>query len=192
VLGPRHPDTLATQLNIVVLRANLHQRVEAVRTLQQMEPNLVGWIGQELYSTEAAAVRRQMVSSQATFQDVVLTLATGKSSGDARRMAGNVALHFKLLQGEEEAYLARLIRGSQDSRVRTLAEQVGNLRTAVAGAVRAEPSAFEKALQAMEAKQQALGEVSRDYRDPGWLRSASSYCGRGEGRYRVVPAAAHG
>ena len=164
-LGPRHPDTLATQLNMVVLLVNLDRRAEAVRTLQQMEPNLLGWIGQELYSTEAGAVRRQLVSSQATFQDVALSLATAERSGDARRLAGSVMLRFKLLQGEEEAYLARLARRSQDPRVRTLADEVGKLRTAVAGAARGEPGAFAKALQALEAKQQALGEVSRDYKD---------------------------
>jgi hypothetical protein len=39
-----------------------------------MEPNLLAWVGQELYSTEGGAVRRQLVSRQAGFQDVVLTL----------------------------------------------------------------------------------------------------------------------
>jgi CHAT domain-containing protein/Flp pilus assembly protein TadD len=164
-LGLRHPDTLRTQRNMVMLLVNLDQRAEAVRTLQQMEPNLLGWIGQELYSTEAGAVRRQLVSSQATFQDLVLTLATTDGGSDSRRLAGTVMLRFKLLQGEEEAYLARLTRRSQDPRVRMLADEVGKLRSAVASAARAEPSAFDKALPALEAKQQALGEVSRDYKD---------------------------
>jgi CHAT domain-containing protein len=74
-------------------------------------------------------------------------------------------LRFKLLQGEEDAYLAGLARRSQDPRVRMLADEVGRLRTALAGATRAEPDAFDKALQALEAKQQALGTVSRDYKD---------------------------
>jgi CHAT domain-containing protein/Tfp pilus assembly protein PilF len=166
VLGPRHPQTLKFQLNTVHLLVNQNRRGEAVRMLQQMEQHLLGWIGQELYSTEVGAVRRQLVSSQARFQDVALTLATMESSGDARRLAGNMMLRFKLLQGEEEAYLARLTRRSQDSRVRALAEEVGKLRTTLASAARAEqPGAFDKALQALEAKQLALGAVSRDYKD---------------------------
>jgi hypothetical protein len=49
--------------------------------------------------------------------------------------------------------------------VRKLADEVRKLRTDVTAAARAEPGGFDKALQALEAKQQALGEVSRDYKD---------------------------
>jgi tetratricopeptide (TPR) repeat protein len=164
-LGPRHPDTLRTQLNTTALLVNTGRASEAVRVLGQMEPNLLSWIGQELYNTEAGAVRRQLVWSQATFQDVVLSLATTESGSEARRLAGTVMLRFKLLQGEEEAYLARLARRSQDPRVRGLADDVGKLRATLTGAARAEPDVFDKALQALEAKQQALGAVSRDYKD---------------------------
>src|SRR6202035_3799696 len=95
---------------------------------------------------------------------MVLSLATTKASGDASRLAGSVLLHFKGMQGEEEAYLAGLTRRSQDPRVQTLAAQVGKLRAALAAAARAtEPRAFDQALQALE--QQELGQVSRDYKD---------------------------
>ncbi len=164
-LGPHHPNTLGTQLNMVTLLVRQDKRAEGVRLLQQMEPNLLNWIGQELYSTESAADRRQLMLSQTTFQDAALTLATAENSSDAGRLAGSVILRFKLLQGEEEAYFARLTRRSQDPRVRALADEVGKLRTELAGAARGQPGAFEKALQALEAKQQALGEVSRDYKD---------------------------
>jgi hypothetical protein len=100
VLGPHHPDTLRCQLNLVQNLSSQYQRAEAVRLLQQMEPNLLGWIGQELYSTETGTVRQQLVSSQATFQDVVLTLATSTGDSDARRLAGAVMLRFKQLQEE--------------------------------------------------------------------------------------------
>ncbi|WP_354119947.1 CHAT domain-containing protein [Bradyrhizobium sp. LA6.12] len=162
-LGPRHPTTLRTQLNMTGLLVNSGHSNEAVGMLQQMERHLLGWIGQELYSTEAGAVRRHLVSSQATFQDVVLTLATTQRSGDASRLAGTVMLRFKLLQGEEEAYLARLTRRLQDPRVRTLADEVGKLRSTLAAVARGAPETFEKALQALEAKQLALAGVSRDY-----------------------------
>jgi CHAT domain-containing protein/Flp pilus assembly protein TadD len=163
VLGPRHPHTLATQLNMAALLVNLDRRAEAVRTLQQMESNLLGRIGQELYSTEAGAVRRQIVSSQATFQDVALSLAMTESSGGARRLAGTVMLRFKLMQGEEEAYLARLTRRSQDLQVQRLADEIRKLRSALAVAARGAPGAFEKTFRALEAKQQALVSISPDY-----------------------------
>jgi tetratricopeptide (TPR) repeat protein len=163
VLGPRHPSTLIIQLGTVHLLVNQKQRPRAVRTLQQMESHLLGWVGQELYSTEASAVRRQLVSSQASFQDVALTLAMTERSSDARRLASNSMLRFKLLQGEEEAYLLSLTRRSQDPRVRALAEEVSKLRATLASAAWVERGDFDRALQALEAKQLALGAISRGY-----------------------------
>jgi CHAT domain-containing protein len=165
VLGPRHPDTLRIQLSSAFLLVNQGRREEAVKKLQQMEPHLLGWIGQELYSTETDAVRRRLVSSQAPFQDAVLNLAIAENSSEARRVAGNVILRFKLLQSEEESYLARITRRSQDLRVRTLAGEVGKLRAAVVTAAQAEPGAFDKALQALDAKQRELSKFSRLYED---------------------------
>jgi CHAT domain-containing protein/tetratricopeptide (TPR) repeat protein len=173
MLGPRHPLTLGTQLDMARLLATQNRRTEAVRMLQQMEPHLLSWIGQELYSTAAGDVRRLLVSSQATFQDTALNLATLEPSRDAGRLAGSVLLRFKLLQSEEEAYLARLTRRSQDPRVRALADEVGKLRAALVRAAKASPSTFEKALQALEAKQQALGTISRDYKDHLRVMTAS-------------------
>jgi CHAT domain-containing protein/Tfp pilus assembly protein PilF len=165
LLGPRHPQTLTLYYNLATLLVNLGQKEEAVGMLQQMESHLLNWIGQELYSTEAGAVRRNMVSSQAAFQDSVLTLATREDSTASRRLAGNVILRFKLLQSEEETYLARMARRSQDPRVRALAEELAKLRSALAAVARAEPAALEKTLQLLEAKQLALGAVNRDYKD---------------------------
>ncbi|MET4201970.1 CHAT domain-containing tetratricopeptide repeat protein [Bradyrhizobium sp. LA6.12] len=164
VLGPGHPDTLRIQLSSAFLLVNQGRREEAVKKLQQMEPHLLGWIGQE-YSTETDAVRRRLVSSQAPFQDAVLNLAIAQNSGEARRVAGNVILRFKLLQSEEESYLARITRSSQDPRVRTLAGEVAKLRAALVTAAQAEPGAFDKALQALDEKQRELGKFSRPYED---------------------------
>jgi hypothetical protein len=58
---------------------------------------------------------------------MVLTLATTKASGEATRLAASVMLHFKYVQGEEEAYLAGLSRRSPDLQVRTLAAEVSEL-----------------------------------------------------------------
>jgi CHAT domain-containing protein len=166
MLGPRHPGTLVYQHNMAQNLASQDKRVEAVRLLQQMEPDLLGWIGQELYSTEAGATRRQLVSSQANFQDTVLTLATAAdASGDARRLAGTTMFRFKALQGEEEAYLARLARRSEDPRVQALVNDIGRLRATLAAAAQSAPDAFEKTLQALEGKQRELVAVSPEYND---------------------------
>jgi tetratricopeptide (TPR) repeat protein len=163
VLGLGHPDRLKMQLNMVAVLVDLGRGSAAIRLLQQVEPNLLDWVGQEIRSTEAGVVRRQLVSSQATFQDIVLTLATAEGSQKARRLAGTVVLRFKVLQGEEEAYLARLTRRSTDSQVQMLAAEVAKLRTGLAVAARGASDAFEKTLQALEAKQRALVAASPDY-----------------------------
>jgi hypothetical protein len=49
--------------------------------------------------------------------------------------------------------------------VRTLAGEVGKLRAALVTAAQAEPDAFDKALQALDAKQRELGKFSRLYED---------------------------
>jgi CHAT domain-containing protein/Tfp pilus assembly protein PilF len=166
VSGPRHPETLRYRRNMAVNLVNQDRRVEAVRLLEQIEADLLGWIGQELYSTEAGATRRQLVSSQATFQDVVLTLATAADpSGDARRLGATVMLRFKALQGEEEAYLARLARRSQDPRVQALVNDIGRLRATLAAAARGAPDAFEKTLQTLEEKRQELIGISPEYQN---------------------------
>jgi tetratricopeptide (TPR) repeat protein len=173
VLGPHHPDTLVSQLNLVVVLVNRDQREAASRELQKMETNLLDWIGQEVHSTEAGAVRRRLLSSQATFQDVALSLATTGGSPDDRRLASTVMLRFKGLQGEEEAYLARLTRRSGDPHVRTLTDQLGILRTGLAAAARGAPDAFGKTLQALEAKQQELVDASPEYRTRLRVQTAS-------------------
>jgi CHAT domain-containing protein/Tfp pilus assembly protein PilF len=172
-LGPHHPETLAAQLSLATNLVNLGRSTEAVDLLQQTETDLLGWIGQELYSTEAGAVRRQMVSSQATFQDVVLSLATAADSSDARRLAATVMLRFKVLQGEEEAYLARLARRSPDLRVQTLVSDIGRLHKTLAEAAQGASDAFEKTLQALEGKRRELIDASPEYKNRLQVLNAS-------------------
>jgi hypothetical protein len=105
------------------------------------------------------------VSSQTTFQDIVLTLATADGSSEARRLAAAVTLRFKVIQGEEEAYLARLARRSPDPRVQTLVIDIGRLRGELAVAAQGQAGAFEKALQALEAKRLELIDASPEYKD---------------------------
>jgi CHAT domain-containing protein/tetratricopeptide (TPR) repeat protein len=168
MLGPRHPRTLERQVNAAAILVNLDRHGEAVRILQEAEPNLLGWIGQELYSTEAGTARRQMASSQealqATFQDAVLSLALADQSADASWLAATVMLRFKLMQGEEEAYVARLVRRSQNPRVQTLASDIGKLRQTLADATRRTPDAFEKTLQTLEGKRRELIDASPEYK----------------------------
>src|SRR4051812_6761727 len=72
-------------------------------------PQVLAWLGAELYSTEAATVRRQLVASQSTYQDVALSLALHPKAGpQAAELAASALLRFKGLAVEEEAFVARL------------------------------------------------------------------------------------
>ena len=103
--------------------------------MRQLEPQLLNWVGQEIYSTESAAVRRGLVASQSTFQDVALTLASQYPELEmAQELAASAILRFKGLQAEEEAYLARLARRGEDPRIQSLAMDIRLLRDRLARA----------------------------------------------------------
>jgi hypothetical protein len=174
VLGPRHPDTLLVQHNSVFNLVAFGRGGEAVQRLREMEPALLGWIGSELFSTEAERVCRHLVASQAVFQDVTLSLALQKQTPAARQLAGTVMLRWKQLQGEEETYLARLVRRSEDPRVRALAQAIAGLRGQLSALTR-EDNAEEamKVLAELEAQELKLGRVSRDYQDHLRVRTAN-------------------
>src|SRR6266478_8271641 len=88
VLDPRHPTTLLVQLNGVSNLAALGLDEAAVRQLAAMEPQTLIWLGSELYSSEAPGVRTHLVASQATYQDVAISLAPRPNAGpDAARTA---------------------------------------------------------------------------------------------------------
>lgn len=104
------------------------------------------------------------MSSQAQFQDVVLTLATANgATPEARLLAAAVMLQFKVLQGEEEAWLAHLARQSQDPLVKALVRDIARLRAMLAAAVQGPPDAFEKTLRTLEVRQQDLVRISPGY-----------------------------
>ena len=60
-----------------------------------MEGPLLTWLGAELYTTESAAVARDLVASQRTFQDMALSLAVAfprERQAQAGRRSGAAAL----------------------------------------------------------------------------------------------------
>ena len=83
-------------------------------------------------------------------------------------------LRWKQLQGEEEAYLAGLVRRSQDPRVVALGRGVAGLRARLASLAHAgQGDAAAEVLGELEAKEAALGQVSRAYKDHLRVRTAS-------------------
>src|SRR5262249_23478769 len=80
-LRPHHPNTLLVQLNGAVNLAALGRDESAVRQLAPMEPQLLTWLGSELYTSEAPGVRIRLVASQVTYQNVAINLALRPNAG---------------------------------------------------------------------------------------------------------------
>ena len=165
-LGPAHPHTLGTQTNLVVLLA-AEGRIPAAAALQaQMEPQVLGWLGSELYSTESVSVRRGLVASQATYQDLALSLALAPGADPAAaELAASALLRFKNLLADEDAYLAHLSRTSADPNIRAAAAHVRALHATRARLFQGEASAAQVAQTAREldAAELELGRLSRTY-----------------------------
>jgi CHAT domain-containing protein len=149
---------------------------EAVALQRQMEPQVLAWLGAELYSTRAATVRRHLVESQSTYQDIALSLALLPGAGvSAGELVASALLRFKSLAVEEEAYLARLERLSLDPRVRALATELQQMHQQSARLFQAGGSGQQvKDLTAqLDAKELELGRISRDYAPYLQVRNAS-------------------
>jgi tetratricopeptide (TPR) repeat protein/CHAT domain-containing protein len=183
VLGDTHPQTLTAQLNSIGTLINLNNAGGAVHRLRGLEPQLLNWLGAELYSTESAAVRRGLVASQSTYQNVALSLAVQHPElDDAHELAASAVLRFKSLQAEEEAWLARLTRRGEDPRIQDLAGEIRERRAQLAVAYHggADKAQVEALTQELEAKELALGRLSRDYEQHLQVRNASLDDLRGE------------
>ena len=168
-LGPAHPHTLGTQTNLVFLLA-AEGRIAAAAALQaQMEPQVVGWLGAELYSTESVSVRRGLVASQSTYQDLALSLALAPGADPAAaELAASALLRFKNLLADEDAYLAHLSRTSADPNIRAAAEHVRALHAARARLFQDEASAAQveqvaQTARELDAAELELGRLSRTY-----------------------------
>ena len=167
VLGAEHPDTLAIQLNLAVLLVNLGQPRRAVAVLKRLEPHLWTFAGSQLSTTLQEQVRRQFLVSQSTFQDVVFTLAMQpQAPAEARALAAEVLVRWKQVQGEDEAFMARLVRTSGDPAVQTLGHEIMAQRSALshlANSKDPDSKALRASHTALEAKEQALARVSQPF-----------------------------
>ena len=178
MLGPEHPDTLNTQLNYTATLINLKQPKDALQLLQRMEPRLLELTALQLRHTRQESVRRLFLTSQTSFQDVVLTLALSHPEPEFLDLATKVMLRWKQIQGEEEAFLARLVRrrSDKDAEIRELAKQIAELRRDLSHLVNLpEPNADlqRKKLNDLEAQEIRLAQISREFNRHLQVRSAN-------------------
>ena len=175
VLGPAHRETLRFQLNQVNNLVPLQRVDEATARLRTIEEPLLTWLGAELYGTETPSLRRQAVVSQVLFQDTAIGLALLPEAPAAAMDAALAAvLHFKGLQAEEEAFLARLARRG-GSEVQMLAREIAALRARLAALFHRdpEPQQIETLRQELNRKELELGRLSRAFAQFLQVRAAT-------------------
>jgi CHAT domain-containing protein/Flp pilus assembly protein TadD len=175
-LGAAHPHTLLIHLNSAVNLGAQERWDEAAERVRQMEPHLLTWLGAELYSTEAEAVRRQLAGNQASYQHLALSLGVMENAGTSMRaLAASAVLRFKGLQAEEEGNLASIVREGKDPKAAELAIEVAGLRAALARVFHggATPNEMKALQRQLEAKELALSRTSRTYEQHLQVRSAS-------------------
>ncbi len=172
VLGPEHPDTMLYATNMIVSFSTQGKYDQAVDLLRQMEPNVLAWLHQELYATEAVGTKRLAVNSQRSFQSFALSLALAvPDNAEARRVAASAVLRFKSLQEEEEGWLARIGRRGRDPRILEKVEAIEGLRTRLShAAAQGDPAPLIRDLEQTEL---ALGKISRDYEQHLQVRKAN-------------------
>jgi hypothetical protein len=151
------------------------QVAAAIALHREMGLLILDRLGVELYTTESAKMRRQMVASQSTYQDVALTLAQLPGAGVAgSEMATSALLRFKGLAVEEDAYLVQLAHSGKDAQIRAVAAELQSLHAQMARLSQGSASAQDVAdlTARMDAKQLELGRLSHKYAASLQVRSA--------------------
>ncbi len=179
VLGAEHPKTLTVQLNYTGALVNMNQLRDALRLLQRLEPRLLELAALRLRHTRQEHVRRLFLANQSSFQDVVLTLALNHPEPSFLELAAKVMLRWKQIQGEEEAFLARLVRrrSGQDAEVRELAGQIAALRrelSYLANQPEPDGALLRDKVNALEAKEIRLAQINWEFNRHLQVRSANA------------------
>lgn len=175
-LGSENPLTMAIMTNSVLNSVAAWQPAKAASIEKQIEQSLLSYLGSELYSTEAASARRQLVDAQAGFQDVAISFALIPGAGDdATLNAASIVLHFKGLATEEKAFLSHLSREGSDPRIRALAQDIAALRNklSLAFQVGQRREALSDLSSQLDRKELELGGISREFTQALQSRSAT-------------------
>ena len=111
-------------MNLATTLVNQDRLPAALEQLRGLDERMRAFVGLQLATTAKKRVRRKLLVTQSTLQDMVFTLALRHPGSDTTRLAADILLRWKRLAGEEEALVARLARTSRDSQVVELAGKI--------------------------------------------------------------------
>ncbi len=168
MLGPSHPYTINVMLNYAVCLINQKKNHESLQLLQKMETRLLARSDYQLYTIQKERVKRSFFYSKRNFQDVVFTFAGLYKSKDSSRFAANVALRWKQVQGEEQAFIARLSQTSNDPQIKELITKISSLRAILPRSFQNKKiegiRSSEKIMEDLELTELELAGLSREYK----------------------------
>lgn len=175
-LGEEHPLTLATEISFVILLMRTERAERAAARLEQIGAPMLRWTGAQLATTRQVSTKRQLLERQSNYQDVSIQLAGLHQSPLTARLAADTMLRWKQIAGEEEAFLFRLIRTTEDNRVAALGKTTLELRSDMAEAWHGGEDHDEAArlLVLLEETEARLSVLSAEFREHRTARSAGS------------------
>ncbi len=170
LLGKEHPDTIDAMLHHAVCLINLKKFRIAFLSLETMEQRLLARSGHLLHSTQKERVKRLFFETKTSFQDVVFTLAGLYNSKDVSRFAANVTLRWKHIQGDEQAFIAKLTQTSNDPQIKKLTAKIASLRALLPRIFQADSNkhgarSSEEVLKELELAELELAGLSQEYKE---------------------------
>ena len=167
VRGREHPDTLGIKGNLTALLTREGKTEEAFREFQDLENGLAFWLDTETGSPEKVALRRRVLEANSGYQDAMLSFALRYPSEASARFAADVILHWKKRPLQDQAYLANLMRDSDDANIVAAARSVRERAAALAAVALGQkpaPEAVGSLKQSLEAAEEDLRQRSQSYR----------------------------
>ncbi len=167
VRGREHPDTLGIKGNLTALLTSEGKTEQALGEFQSLENGLAFWLEAEIGGLEGGALRRRILSAKSGYQDAMFSFALKYPSEASARFAADVILRWKKRPLQDEAYLATLMRDSDDPNVVAATKTVQELAAALAAAALAPkpaPEVVESLKQSLKAAEADLRQQSEIYR----------------------------
>ncbi len=170
IKGAEHPATITCLTNLTVCLINMKKYVNALQLLKKIEQRLLTRSHHLLYSTQKEMVRRKFFNEETNFQDAIFTFASLYDSKELSKFAANVELRWKQIQGEEQAFISKLVQTSNDPRTKKLASKITSIRALL-------PRSFpidgnkqgaktpEMLLEELELAELELADLSREYKE---------------------------
>jgi CHAT domain-containing protein len=188
VLGKEHPRTLTTNLNYAVCLVNLKKDDLAIGELKKLEKQFLLRADLMLYTSQQEKLRRQFLFTSSDFQDAIFTMAKDRKTNRAsQELAADVVIHWKQMQGEEDAFIAHIGQINQDPKVKALVKEINDLRSQLTQSIHCQPpectpsqgenqsNRSEALLENLEKKELDLANIAKNYKEyKNRLKSAAA------------------